>query len=495
MNLQTLLLARRLALWGVAALLTACAHHPLPVPERPALPAQWLHAAAVAAPGADGTGTIAPDPAWWRQYREPALDAAVAQALAHHGDVRAAALKLRNADLRAQAAGAALHPTPSGSLGASVSRPLSSPDDGSPLHSSRSFSSTWSVAWEIDLWGKLATQADMARLEREATAWDGQATAAALAASVVRQYWQLAALGQRLTVAGQSLANARRTFELTQAQYDAGAISGLDLAQARQSLQLQELTLVTLNQQRSEARHALSLLLDAVPGYLPAGIDPQRLPAGAAARAVLRPGVPAQLLARRPDLAAAEWRLRASLGNVQAQRLAFYPAFSLTGALGTGSSTLLHILSNPVATLGAGLTLPFLNLGEMRRNPQIAQNEYEQAVIGFRQSLLRAYGEVENALSAVATLRETVRRQAELVAQARHIEELTEVRYRAGAVALRQWLDMQEARRQAELAEVDAQLSLLLAQAQLYQALGWAAGPAPAQEPAFDEALSGAHRW
>ncbi|RRD58145.1 efflux transporter outer membrane subunit [Comamonadaceae bacterium OH2545_COT-014] len=491
------------ALIASALLLGACAHRPVPAPAHPAVPAAWMHAASVApladaaaaAPHADpAAGALRLDaaagdaadtvhtahgiaPAWWRQYREPALDQAVAHALARHGSLAAAALKLRNARLRAEAAGATLLPSASGNLHASARQPLSGEDTRAAR--THGFGASLGVAWELDLWGRLATLADMAAFEHQASAFDADATAALLAASVVRQYWQLAAQNQRLDAARHSLEHARRTLALTQAQYEAGAVSGLDLSQARQAVQTQALALLTLTQQRTEMRHALALLLDAPPGPLPGGLaEPARLPPGAAARAMPRPGVPAELLARRPDLRAAHWRLRAALAKVQAERLAFYPAFSLTGALGTSSQALLRILANPVASLGAGLSLPFLNLGELRRNPQIAQNDYEQAVTAYRQSVLTALQEVENALSATATLQQAAQRHAALTAQARHTEALTEVRYRAGAIALRHWLDAQEARRQAEQAEVDAQLQLLLAQAQLYQALGVSAGGA-----------------
>ncbi|MDO5691962.1 MAG: efflux transporter outer membrane subunit [Pseudomonadota bacterium] len=453
-----------------ALLLAACAQAPLKSPAPlPEPPARWTYADAAAQ---DGPPASRATPAqWWAAYADPDLQQTLAQALAAHGDLASAALKIRNAELRAEAAGAAALPTLSGSMGANASRPLS----GAAQRTTRGFSTSWGVSWELDLWGRLRTQADMAAFERDATWQDRRAVAATLAANVVRQYWQLAALNQRLTVAEQSLVHARRTLALTQAQYEAGAVSGLDLAQARQATQSQELTLLSLTQQRTEARHALALLLDLPPADLPAHAERRALPLGAAARARIVPGLPAEVLACRPDLRAAELRLRGALANVDAVRLSFYPGISLTGGLGTGSAALVSLLSNPVATLGVGLSLPFLNAGEMRRNPQIAQNDYEQVVIGFRQSLLRALGEVENQLSSVATLREGAARQADLVAQARRIDELTEVRFRAGAIALRQWLDAQESRRQAEQAQVDAELNLLQAQANLYQALGTSA--------------------
>ena len=485
-----------LAAAAASALLAACAHRTTPDITPPQTPAAWQHASSGAGAPSDTqpdarTGADAAQeriPAeWWKQYEQPALNAAVAHALAHSGTLTNALLKLRTADLRAEAAGAALRPTPSGNVTASVNRPVT----GSAQRSTRSYGVSLGASWEIDLWGKLGAQADMATFEREAAALDGDQAAATLAASVVRQYWQLAAMQERIRVARQSLAHAERTLSLTQAQHAAGAASGLDEAQAAQAVQTQQVALAAQQQQRTEMRHAFAVLLDAAPGHLPASIaEPDGLPQNAAqlaARAQPGAGVPASLLARRPDLRAAEWRLRGTLANVQAQKLSFYPALSLTGTLGTGSASLLKILSNPVAALGAGLSLPFLNAGEMRRNPQIAQNEHEQAVNTFRQTLLQALADVENALSSTATQRDAVQRQAALAAQARRIDEMTGTRYRAGAVPLRDWLTAQESRRQSELAEVDAQLNLLLAQVQLYQALGASAGglnaPAPAPTP------------
>ncbi|QTD45950.1 TolC family protein [Ottowia testudinis] len=466
-------------------LLAACAQAPVATSVAlPDPPARWAHADAAAQAGHDPLGQGDPRAvtlrtSWWAAYGDAGLQQTVAQALASHGDLASAALKIRNAELRAEAAGAAALPTMSGSVGANASRPLS----GNAQRTTRAFSASVGVSWELDLWGKLRAQSDMAAFERDATWQDRRAVTATLAANVVRQYWQLAALNQRIAVASQSLAHARRTLDLTQAQYDAGAVSGLDVTQSRQATQSQELNLLNLRQQRTELRHALALLLDLPPADLPAHAERDALLLGAAARATIAPGLPAEVLACRPDLRAAELRLRSALTNVDAVRLSFYPGISLTGGLGTGSAALLSLLSNPVATLGVGLSLPFLNMGEMRRNPQIAQNDYEQAVIGFRQSLLRALGEVENHLSAVATLREAAARQTELVAQARRIDALTEVRFRAGAVPLRTWLDAQEARRQSELAQVDAELNLLQAQANLFQALGTSACVAPSPAP------------
>ena len=156
--------------------------------------------------------------------------------------------------------------------------------------------------------------------------------------------------------------DARRIVALVRARYEAGAVSGLDVAQAGQNLASQEAAHTQLLQQRVETRNALAILFDRPPEV--AAEEPASLPD--AALPAIDAGLPASLLGRRPDLRAAEQRLRGALANVDATRTGFYPALSLTGSLGTSSTALGELLRNPVATLGAGLALPFLQWNTAR---------------------------------------------------------------------------------------------------------------------------------
>ena len=169
---------------------------------------------------------------------------------------------------------------------------------------------------------------------------------------------------------------------------------------------------------------------------------------------------------------AAELRLRETLASNDGAAAAYYPTLSLTGTLGSSSNALSQLLSNPVGTLGAGLTLPFLRVREMHLSKAKNQAAYESAVIGYRQTLYNALADVQNALSN----REALARQGEWLAgslaAARQVEAMTEVRYRHGAVALKDWLDAQETRRTAEVALAENQLARLQNQVTLYQALG-----------------------
>lgn len=445
-----------------AALLAGCANTPYQTPALN-LPAQWQHAD-------DKHTQTAPDAIygdrWWTAFADPQLDELIDLALQRNNDLAAAAYTVRNAQLEAGNAAGDRLPTPSASLNYSHRREMTDTKT-----SSRGYDASLGVSWEIDLWGKLAATQRKAEWEASATEHDRQATAQALVATVATTYWQLATLNHQIASQQQSVSTAAKTRELAQVQYQAGAVSGLEVAQARQTEASQRATLADLEQQRVEKRNALAILFDAPPEQLPAAAQNPRLPNLENLPAVPA-GLPASILARRPDLQAAEQRLRKSLTNVDVVRTSYYPTLSLTGALGGSSTSLSRVLANPVATLGAGLVLPFLKLGEMQRNTAIARNSYEQAVVNFRQTLYAALADVENALSARTQLQQQAHQQAIVMEQAQRAEQLTEVQYRAGAVALKDWLDAQEKRRAADLSWQSVQLARAINQVTLYKALG-----------------------
>ncbi len=183
-------------------------------------------------------------------------------------------------------------------------------------------------------------------------------------------------------------------------------------------------------------------------------------------------------MARRPDLQASEYRLRSTLASGDNTRLSLYPVLSLTGSAGGQSTDLSQVLQDPVGTLGAGLSLPFVNWNQQQLNVQLADEEYAQAVVAFRQSLYQALSDVETALSAREHYQQQQRYLARALALAERSEQLAEVRYRQGATGVQEWLDEQEKRRTAELALAGNLRDQLNNQMTLFQALGGAEQPA-----------------
>ncbi len=446
-----IVLASLLALGGCAAALQT----PYATPALD-LPGQWKNAGAAGQVSASG---------WSREFGDPALDRLVDQALARNNDLAVAALKLRQAQLQAGLSQDALNPT----LGASGS--LSRGHHLRTTEATRSQALSLSASYQVDLWGKLASQRDADAWEALATEEDRQSTALSLVGTTIDLYWQIAYLNERLALSQESIAYARQTLELARTKRQAGAISGLETAEAEQSLASQEASHEDLLRQREEAYNALAVLFDHPPGQVMA--DPRRLPRGPLP--TVAAGLPAELLGRRPDLRAAELRLRESLAGVDVAKASFYPTLSLTGELGTSSTALRRLLQDPIGTVLAEMTLPFLQYNQLRLSQELAQAQYDAAVVQFRQTLYEALVDVENALAARQRQAAQGAKLEQALRAARQAESLYEVRYRAGQVALQSWLDAQETRRTAEVSLAQNRLDRLNTQVSLYLALGGAA--------------------
>ena len=183
-------------------------------------------------------------------------------------------------------------------------------------------------------------------------------------------------------------------------------------------------------------------------------------------------GLPAHLLAQRPDLRAAQYRLQAALADIAVAERDFYPDISLTGSLGSSSQTLIRLLQNPIASLGASLSLPFLQ----QRDKEIArlgnQLAYRKNLQTFTQTLYQALTDVENTLIRRDSLGKEAAILEEQLAQARDIENLTQIRYEAGAVSLQDALDAKNSREQTQSAQLTNRYNQLDAAIDLYLALG-----------------------
>ena len=450
-------------------LLAACATRPAgsnaPQAGNAQVPAQFQYATAPASASA-----VALDEAWWKGFNDPALNALIDQALARNTDLAVAALRVRQAQLQLNQAESDRLPSFSGNVGANASRRI-----GESQPTTRSASASVGASWELDLWGRLSAQRDAAQWEATATQEDRRAVALSLVGTTATLYWQLAYLDQQVETAEQSLAYARKTLDLVLAQRQAGSVSGLEEAQSRQSVLAQEAALSQLVQQRTVVRQSLALLLDEPSQNAGAVLPKPQWPQGAWPE--LSPGLPAEVLARRPDLRAAEARLRGSFANVDVTRTSYYPTLTLNGSVGGSSQALSNVLSNPVGTLGAALALPFLNWGTMQRNVAISQLQADAAVLDFRKTLYQALSDVDTALSAQTQLARQAQLQSDRLTQARKVEQLTELRYRSGADPLKTWLDAQESRRQAELASAQVRYNQLDNWVALVQALGGSTTP------------------
>jgi len=417
-------------------------------------PSQWPDSSDAAA---------TPVPFDWHDFHDPQLDRWLQQVMLANNDLAAAALRVYRAQLTAQQADIGTEPSVNATLNSQASNALA---NSSPWN--KSSSANLGVSYEVDLWGKLARQRDAAEWASQAPQQDLQSARLALLANASKNYWRIGFINQRISVSQQNIAYTRQTLQLVNARYRAGSISSLDVVDAEQNLINQESSHLALLRERQQALNEQTVLLGAPPGN--ALVEPGGLPTGPLPQ--INAGIPASVLRHRPDISAKELRLREALTNVDVKRTQYYPAFSLTGSLGSSSSALLEFLRNPLVSVSAGLTLPFLEWRIMDVDIKIARSDYDLQVLEFNQALYKAMADVDDALSLRTQLMAQEKHLQASLALARKSERLNESRYRQGAVPITFWLDAQNRRRQAEQALDENRFSQYQNLAQLYLEFG-----------------------
>lgn len=450
---------RQLACLGVAMLLNACAvtgNAPAPAPSMPqAFTEPVAHDAAV--PAQD----------WWGAFGSQELSSLVATALGANPDLAIAVERVRQAEAQVQIAGATLFPVLN--FGADSSRRETHVDAGS-WQAGNSSSAIFSASYEVDLWGKNAAGVRSAEAALRASRFDQETVRLTLVAGVANAYFQVLSLRGRLAIARENLAVAERVFAVVDSRVKNGAASALDLARQQAAVLTQRAAIPPLELQERQTLFALAILL----GRAPEGFDTAASAVTDLAVPRVAPGLPAQLLVRRPDLASAEAQLAAANANVAAARAAMLPSIGLTGSAGLASDVLLNFLNNPTATLaiGASLLQPIFDGGRLRAQVDVAASQERELVENYRKAVLAALADVESALAAGGRTAAQELLQEKIVEQARVALRIAEIRYREGADDLLTALDAQRTLFQAEDQLAQIRLSRLQASAGLFKALG-----------------------
>lgn len=406
-------------------------------------------------------GDVSIDP-WWLAFNDPSLNSYINKVLEENNDLEVATLTLKKARLQLGLAKDDLFPTFSSSTSAQVEKWLDSGESGD------SYSTNLSVGYELDLWGKISADIDEAKWAAMASKEDREATAQSLVATTASLYWQIGYLKQRLQLGQNNIDDAQQTLDLIQKQYQLGAVDQLDVLEAKSSLASLQAQQSEFEQSLLEANNAFAILFNQPPKNMSDNI--RMLPEGSVPS--LNVGVPADLLIRRPDVKAAIYDVKSALANKDAADLDYLPELTLTGALGGSSEALKDLLSNPVGTLGADITLPFLQWNEMQNNKAIADVEYKTAIVNYRQVLYTAFQDVENALSAREKLMYRSARLQEQFDAASAAEKIYAARYQYGSTSIMDYLDAQENTRNAEASLLENQYNQFITQVTLYQSLG-----------------------
>lgn len=454
--------------------------------SKPALAAMMLAAAALlagcAAPGRappeppllelPAGGTAEPAPDWWKRFGDPRIDALVDEALASNRDLARAMARIDESRALLRGALAERYPVVNGGL--SAGRARSSENGSIPGGGTGNlFGASLNVSYELDLWGRVASSGAAARSELLATEYAREVLRTALAAQVVQAYASLQSLDAQVRTYQRVLAGQRESLRLQGLRLQAGELAELDWRQLEAELLASELQLPKLERARGETERALGLLLGRSPkALLEQGVARAEQPT--AGMAAVPQGLPSDLLLRRPDVQAAEARLRAAGARVDVARAAYFPSIGLSAALGQESTELSKLFDGPslVWSVAASLTQPIWNGGRIDAQYQAAQARRLQIELDYRDSVAAAFKEARDALAAhgeaQASLGST-RKRADALGRA---AALTRLRTEGGESSRLQLIDAERLALMAELQAQDAQRALLAAQAELFRALG-----------------------
>ncbi|NDY91921.1 TolC family protein [Ideonella livida] len=446
-----------------------------PTPEMPSVPVPeaWHQP--------DDDEGLSIQPRWWLGFEDPALERFVEQALRSNVRMSVALERLHRARLALRQASASRWPSASAGVDVSLDQPMRQGGGTATLDLSAGLS------YEVDLWGRLAAARTAAEFEALATQEDRLATALALVGEVTAQHWELCLANEQLALLDAEVRDVEWMLTIVRVRHKAGAVPETDVTEIEQLLDSLHLQRLELRRNRGTARQALSLLLGAWPEP-PAGeglmVPREGLPP-------LPAGDPAAVVARRPDVRAAEARLRAQFLAVDEARARLYPGLELSASLSASSERWLKILSNPTLSLGSGLLLPLLE-GERRALDLEAEySRAEEAALQYRHTVMSALSEVENALAERPYLVERVARLTRGAALADRAERVAKARFEAGLSNAMPWLEQRRQKRDSVLALAKGRRDLLGAQMRLYLALGGDSGLADAVDRRPEDPLAG----
>lgn len=413
---------------------------------------------------------------WWSVFDDATLNRLEQQALADSPTVKAAAQRLLQAEAQLGVTRASERPQLGVSAGVSNSRTSANTSQGIALGrraiDGNNYSIGSSFSYELDLLGRVRRAVEAADAQALAAQADRDGVMLLLTSQVATTYWQLRGLDAEIAILRGALDTRRETEQLVTARFDAGLSNELDTARATIERANAEADLEETQRQRNALEHGLAVLLGASPSSMV-------LPAVAAGTLPQPPaipvGLPASLLAQRPDLAQSVATLKAANANIGVAEGALYPSLSLTGNFGFASESLSEIAKGNSRQFSFGplaLSLPILDGGRNKANVALAQARYDEAVANHQGKLLTALREVEDALSDVQQRQQQGKAQMVSREAAGRAYLVARARYERG---LSTYLDVTDAQRSSLAADrAAAQISTqrLLAAVSVARALG-----------------------
>ena len=413
----------------------------------------------------DDTTTVNADIEWWGMFRDRILDTLVRYALVNNNDLLIAAQNIEQARLGLKIQRSEMLPkfdmSGQASRGNFAGFKL---DDAA-----NNFSLTGSMSWEIDLWGKYRRMNEAAKAQFISTSYGYQFMKISLISAVATTYFQLLEYREKLEISQNTFEIRDRTLNMIKQRFDAGIIPEIDYNHAQIQREIAAASIPYYKRMTAQTENYLSVLI----GQLPQAIEEGSLLGNIEIDPSIPAGLPAELLARRPDVLSAEQELvaqNAFIGVAQADRL---PSISLTGLFGAASNELSSFFTGGAAwSIGAGLVSPLFHFRQKSNRVKIERSRYEAAVHNYDKVVLNALREVEDALVAIETLKEEQTAYRRRVSAAVNAMQLSEKRYDRGVANYIEFLESQRQAFESQLELVAAKQQLLSSYVKLYKALG-----------------------
>ena len=408
---------------------------------------------------------------WWKAYNDPKLESLIDEALQQSDDLKLAVANVSLA--RASLGLSSAERYPSVNAAASAYRQRMSEEGLSyPGFIYNSFGLSATIGYEFDFWGKFKNSEDAAWSELLASEADKETLRISLISGVTELYIAQVALMQKIELTAKTVDAYRDSYEYRKREQRHGTVDPLTVEQARAQYANAQVMLASLKEARGLNANALGALLGRDPkAIFETPVEaPLRLPSALE----IPEGVSSRLLERRPDIRAAEERLRASNALIGVARADYFPSISLTGSLGLQSVELDNLLKSSARTWGFGpaLNVPLLDFGRVRSGVERAEAQKEAAQIQYAKSVKNAFKEVQDALQRIAHAGAQIEAQQQEVEALERVLELAQKRYASGYADYLNVLDAKRGLLAARIAMIDLDANLLNAQTLLYKALG-----------------------
>ena len=423
----------------------------------------------------DGWKTARPDDdrlrgQWWKMFNELELNAFESQVNVSNQTVAVALANFLAARAVVKQTRSQYFPTVTASPSVTESRQQVTSSSSSPTSSTfTEYSLPFDASWEPDFWGRIRNTVKANSLEAQATLADLENVRLTIQAEVAVDYFQLRVLDAQKQLLAATVTALQESLKLIQDQSDTGLASDQDVAQAETQLNTTLAQATDLGIQRAQLEHAIAVLLGQPASTF--SIAPRSLTVEPIA---IPFGVPSQLLERRPDIAAAERRVAEAHAQIGVARAAYFPTITLSGAVGYQSTSIQNLFSAPglVWSVGATLAQTLFDGGLRKAVTEQSRAIYQGTVANYRQTVLTAFQEVEDNLSALRILSQEREQQDAAVASSQRYLRLADVRYQSGIDIYLNVIIAQTALLNNQRMALNLQMEQLTASVQLIKALG-----------------------